>query len=76
MHGCSRRAGAPLPVELRKSRARPIVGGLDDGATAARYGNANIPFLALIDAEGRLRWSDNPGALIDWTLETLLGPKK
>lgn len=45
---------------------------MDSGQTAQSYGATNIPFVALIDTEGRLRWADNPASLSDWTVEALL----
>lgn len=45
---------------------------MDSGQTAQAYGASSIPFVALIDTEGRLRWTDNPSSLCDWTVEALL----
>ncbi len=45
---------------------------MDSGQTAQAYSATNIPFVALIDVEGRLRWADNPSGLCDWTVEALL----
>lgn len=48
---------------------------MDSGQTASAYGASNIPFVALIDADGVLRWADNPSGLCDWTVEALLNGK-
>ncbi len=45
---------------------------MDSGQAAQAYGATSIPFVALIDTEGRLRWADNPSGLCDWTVEALL----
>jgi TolA-binding protein/peroxiredoxin len=41
-------------------------------ATAGTYHESTIPTLALIDKSGKVRWQDNPSALWDYTIETLL----
>lgn len=41
-------------------------------ATAGAYHESTIPDLALIDKKGNVRWQDNPSALWDYTIETLL----
>lgn len=41
-------------------------------ATAGSYHESTIPDLALIDKKGNVRWQDNPSALWEYTIETLL----
>lgn len=48
---------------------------MDSGQAAAAYGAGSIPFVALIDADGALRWADNPSGLCDWTVEAVLEGK-
>lgn len=45
---------------------------IDAGETARTYGSTNVPYVALIDMEGRLRFADHPSLLTDWTVEALL----
>lgn len=45
---------------------------MDHGEAARAYGATSVPFVSLIDFEGNLRWSDNPGSLAEWTVEALL----
>lgn len=44
----------------------------DSGQAAQQYGASAIAFLALIDADGLLRWSDNPANPSDGAVEALL----
>jgi len=63
----------PESIQAHLSQNKiPFTVALNDGSAARDYGASSIPFLALIDAEGRLRWCDNPGNLCDWTVEALL----
>jgi TolA-binding protein/thiol-disulfide isomerase/thioredoxin len=41
-------------------------------ATAGSYHESTIPTLVLIDKSGKVRWLENPSALWDYTIETLL----
>jgi thiol-disulfide isomerase/thioredoxin len=50
----------------------PFTVMMDAGQAAEAYGATSIPFVALIDADGKLRWTDNPANLCDWTVEALL----
>jgi tetratricopeptide (TPR) repeat protein len=47
-------------------------GGDGPGATAAAFACEQLPELVLIDRAGRVRWHDNPGLLLDSTLELLV----
>lgn len=46
---------------------------MDRGKTTTAHLGQKIPDLVLIDRQGRVRWHDHPGALVDWTIEALLG---
>jgi tetratricopeptide (TPR) repeat protein len=48
---------------------------MDTGKTTRSYSADSLPYLVLIDREGRVRWIDNPGGLLDATLELLLDAK-
>jgi thiol-disulfide isomerase/thioredoxin len=50
----------------------PFTVMMDSGQAAVAYGASALPFVALIDADGKLRWTDNPANLCDWTIEALL----
>src|SRR4029079_7272337 len=45
---------------------------MDAGETTKAYGATNIPFLVLVDREGKVRWRDTPANLNDRTLEKLI----
>lgn len=45
---------------------------IDHGRTAASFQGNKIPDLVLIDREGKIRWHDHPGNLLESTLELLL----
>ncbi|MBK7643207.1 MAG: tetratricopeptide repeat protein [Planctomycetes bacterium] len=46
--------------------------GEGPGATAAAFGCEQLPDMAVIGRDGRVRWHDHPATLLDVTLEKLL----
>ncbi len=58
--------------EYLKKQDLPIAVMIDNGQASLAYKASSIPFMALIDREGKLRWCDTPTNLTDWTIEQLL----